>query len=66
MSAQSIEPNRDEAKNGWTAASLTEYYRQREKSAAIRVLGSEPTKIKRLLKVQRKFSPHRWRKGKAK
>lgn len=61
-----IEPTAAERRNGWTAQTLTEYYRQREVAALIRVFGDPNKGKRRPLKVQnvKAFSPHRWGKTK--
>ena len=63
---QKIEPTKEEAKNGWTTETLTKYYADREKAAAIRIWGDPAAKKHRILKVQnvKKFNPLRWGKKK--
>ena len=61
-----IEPTREEKRNGWTAQALTEYYRQREKAALIRVFGDPQNPKRRPLRIQnvKAFKPLRWGKTK--
>ena len=62
---QKIEPTKEEKKAGWTADTLSEYIRQREKAAVIRVFGPDDKKRK-VLRVQntKKFRPLYWGKKK--
>jgi len=59
-----IEPTREERRNKWTAEALQAYITQRERAALIRVFGDPKDRNRRPLKVERKFHPHYWRKGK--
>lgn len=56
-----VEPTPSEARNGWTAKTLTEYLRERH---AAQTLWVDPTSYTRRVKPQRQnmaYSPFRWR-----
>lgn len=67
MPSSSIEPTKEEKRNGWTAQALAEYYRQRERAALIRIFSAgRPLNKKgqpaRTFEVQntRRFKPLGW------
>lgn len=53
-----IEPTPEEARNGWTAESLTAYVREREKA---QLTNAMPDKPQRPAQANSKYSPLRWR-----
>ncbi len=53
-----IEPTADEAKNGWTAETLTKYLQERAQAQTLTALHRPPAKPTR---ANSKYSPHRWR-----
>ena len=53
-----IEPTAEEAKNGWTAETLTTYVAEREKARSELIVTRRPVKPRM---AKSKYSPHRWR-----
>lgn len=61
MAVDEVEPTKDEAANGWTARTLAEYRRERERAAAERNDPHSPQRRVKPDRVNAKYSPHNWR-----
>ena len=59
-----VEPTADEAKNGWTAETLTAYVAEQKAAQTLRIDPSSVLRRKALPKMaHERFSPFRWRRG---
>ena len=56
-----IEPTPDEAKNGWTAETLTAYHAEQKAAQALRIDPNSAIRRVRPQKANGRYSPLRWR-----